>query len=150
MCAVSFALHILFVGRYSPVSDYRQLFILQLALSAGMAAVATPIVETPFLVWDVLFSIYLLITGVLATALGFYIQNRAQRLTTANRTALIFSLEPIFAVHVRLSITGSGPHEERVAGRKPGAGGDSDLGDETRIDSRPQGPKTLKPLSYGS
>jgi len=98
MCAVSFALHILFVGRYSPVSDYRQLFMLQLALSAGMAAVASPIVETPFLVWDVLFSIYLLITGVLATALGFYIQNRAQRLTTANRTALIFSLEPIFAV----------------------------------------------------
>jgi drug/metabolite transporter (DMT)-like permease len=97
MCAVSFALHILFVGRYS-TSDYRQLFILQLALSAGVAAVATPIVETPFLVWDVLFSIYLLITGVLATALGFYIQNRAQRLTTANRTALIFSLEPIFAV----------------------------------------------------
>jgi drug/metabolite transporter (DMT)-like permease len=97
MCAVSFALHILFVGRYS-TSDYRQLFILQLALSAGVAAVATPIVETPFLVWDVLFSIYLLITGVLATALGFYIQNRAQRLTTAKRTALIFSLEPIFAV----------------------------------------------------
>jgi drug/metabolite transporter (DMT)-like permease len=98
LCAVLFALHILFIGRYSHVSDYRQLFILQLALSAGMAALATPILETPFLVWDVLFSIYLLITGVLATALGFYIQNRAQRFTTANRTALIFSLEPIFAV----------------------------------------------------
>ena len=98
LCAVLFALHILFIGRYSNVSDYRQLFILQLALSAGMAALATPILETPFLVWDVLFSIYLLITGVLATALGFYIQNRAQRFTTANRTALIFSLEPIFAV----------------------------------------------------
>ena len=98
LCALSFALHILFIGRYSQVSDYRQLFILQLALSAGIAALATPILETPFLVWDVLFSIYLLITGVLATALGFYIQNRAQRFTTANRTALIFSLEPIFAV----------------------------------------------------
>lgn len=98
LCAVSFAFHILFIGRYSQGSDYRQLFILQLALSAGMAALATPILETPFLVWDVLFSIYLLITRVLATALGFYIQNRAQRFTTANRTALIFSLEPIFAV----------------------------------------------------
>jgi drug/metabolite transporter (DMT)-like permease len=35
---------------------------------------------------------------VLATGLAFYMQNRAQQVTTPTRTALIFSLEPFFAV----------------------------------------------------
>ncbi len=96
-CAIGFALHILFIGRYTPTSDFRQLVILQMAGSALVSTLATPMLETPFLVWDVPFTLYLFITGVLATALGFYIQNRAQQLTTANRTALIFALEPIFA-----------------------------------------------------
>jgi drug/metabolite transporter (DMT)-like permease len=97
LCAVVFALHILFIGRYSPISDFRQLVILQMAVSAVVASLAMPVLETPFLVPDVPFTLYLFITGVLATALGFYVQNRAQQFTTANRTALIFSLEPLFA-----------------------------------------------------
>jgi len=97
LCAVVFALHILFIGRYSPISDFRQLVILQMAVSALVASLATPMLETPFLVWDVPFTLYLFVTGVLATALGFYVQNRAQQFTSANRTALIFSLEPLFA-----------------------------------------------------
>src|SRR5881396_2463901 len=97
LCAVVFALHILFIGRYSPISDFRQLVILQMAVCAVVASLATPMLETPFLVWDVPFTLYLFVTGVLATALGFYVQNRAQQFTSANRTALIFSLEPIFA-----------------------------------------------------
>ena len=57
-----------------------------------------PMLETPFLVWDKTFTLYLFITGVLATAFAFYCQNRAQQYTTPNRAALIFSLEPFFAV----------------------------------------------------
>jgi len=97
LCAVVFALHILFIGRYSPISDFRQLVILQMAVSAVVGSLAMPMLETPFLVPDVPFTLYLFITGVLATAFGFYVQNRAQQFTTANRTALIFSLEPLFA-----------------------------------------------------
>jgi len=97
LCAVVFALHILLIGRYSPISDFRQLVILQMAVSAVVGSLAMPMLETPFLVPDVPFTLYLFITGVLATAFGFYVQNRAQQFTTANRTALIFSLEPLFA-----------------------------------------------------
>jgi drug/metabolite transporter (DMT)-like permease len=97
ICAVVFALHILFIARYTPLSDFRQLVVLQMGVGAVVSTVAIPILETPFLVWDVPFSLYLFVTGVLATAFGFYTQNRAQQFTTANRTALIFSLEPIFA-----------------------------------------------------
>ncbi len=97
VCAVFFAMHILLLGRYLPTSDFRQLVIIQLAGSALTGTILTPLLETPFVVWDSLFALYLFITGVLATAVAFYVQNKAQQYTTPNRTALIFSLEPFFA-----------------------------------------------------
>jgi len=39
----------------------------------------------------------LAVTSLLATALSFSIQSWAQQFTTPTRTALIFSLEPVFA-----------------------------------------------------
>jgi len=97
ICAVVFALHILFLGRYAPQGDIRQLFLLQMAMSSVICTLLIPTLETTFLVWDSTFLFYLLFAAVLATALAFYLQNRAQRLTTPNRAALIFSLEPFFA-----------------------------------------------------
>jgi drug/metabolite transporter (DMT)-like permease len=97
LCAVVFALHILFIGRYLPECDFRQLVIIQLAGSAVLCTLILPFLETPFLAWDVTIATTLFVTGALATALAFYVQNRAQQYTTPNRTALIFSLEPFFA-----------------------------------------------------
>jgi len=37
------------------------------------------------------------VTGVLATALAFYLQNRFQPLAGSTQTAIIFSTEPVFA-----------------------------------------------------
>lgn len=96
--AVVFALHILFLGRYLPTSDYRQLVVLQMAGGALFCLLVLPMLETPFLVWDSTFAFYLFVTGVLATALAFYLQNKAQQFTTPNRTALVFSMVPFFAV----------------------------------------------------
>ena len=97
VCAIAFALHILFIGRYTPKSDYRQLVVVQVGISAAVIGLMAPLLETPFVVWDARLVLYLLVTGCLGTALGFYVQNRVQQFTTANRTALIFGLEPIFA-----------------------------------------------------
>ena len=98
ICAVVFALHILLLSRYLSQSDYRQLVILQFGGSAVLCTLLMPMLEIPFLVWDFTFALFLVITGVLATALCFYVQNRAQQYTSANRAALIFGLEPFFAV----------------------------------------------------
>jgi drug/metabolite transporter (DMT)-like permease len=95
--AIVFALHILFLGRYLRGSDYRQLVLLQVSGCAVIATLIMPILEIPFLVWDTTIGLSIFLTGVLATALAFYVQNRAQQFTTPNRTALIFSLEPFFA-----------------------------------------------------
>ncbi len=97
ICAIVFALHILLIGRYLPTSSYRELVVLQLGGSALLCTLVLPMFETPFLVWDLHIAFYLLMTGVFATGLAFYVQNYAQQFTTPNRTALIFSLEPFFA-----------------------------------------------------
>jgi drug/metabolite transporter (DMT)-like permease len=106
ICAIVFALHILFIGRYLPESDFRQLVIVQLAGSALLCTLALLLLETPFLVPDWTFGAYLLITGVLATGLAFYYQIKAQQVTTPNRTALIFSLEPFIASLVAYLVLG--------------------------------------------
>ncbi len=97
ICAILFAFHILFLGLFVSTADYRQLMLLQMAGSAVMSTVLIPILETPFIVWSNGLVIAFFITGVLATALAFYVQARAQQFTTPNHTALIFSLEPFFA-----------------------------------------------------
>jgi len=108
ICAVVFALHILLLSRYLAESNYRQLVILQFGGSALLGTLLIPMLETPFLVWDLNFALYLAITGILATALGFYVQNRAQQYTSANRVALIFGLEPFFAVLFAYLLVGEG------------------------------------------
>jgi drug/metabolite transporter (DMT)-like permease len=97
ICAVLFGFQILFVGRFVAVSDYRQLILLEFAGTAIFSTVLIPFMETPFLIWNSSLALYFFITGVLATAVAFYVQARAQQFTTPNRAALIFSLEPFFA-----------------------------------------------------
>jgi drug/metabolite transporter (DMT)-like permease len=97
ICAVLFALQILFLGLFVSTTDYRQLMILQVAGAAVLCTIMIPFLESPFVIWNSSLILYLFITGVLATAIAFYVQARAQQFTTTNRAALIFSLEPFFA-----------------------------------------------------
>jgi drug/metabolite transporter (DMT)-like permease len=96
-CAILFGVHILLLGHFVSSSDYRQLLLLQLAGTAILCTISMPFFEKPFLVWDTDLVVALLVTGVMATAFALYVQASAQRLTTANHAALIFSLEPFFA-----------------------------------------------------
>jgi drug/metabolite transporter (DMT)-like permease len=97
ICALLFGLHILFLGRFVALSDYRQLMLLQMAGSAILCSVAVFVFERPFVAWNFHLVLALVVTGVLATAFAFYVQARAQQFTSANHAALIFSLEPFFA-----------------------------------------------------
>jgi len=97
ICAILFAFQILFLGRFVAGADFRHLMILQIAGVALCSTAMIPFLETPFVIWSPLLVLYYFITAVLATALAFYVQARAQQYTTANRAALIFSLEPLFA-----------------------------------------------------
>jgi drug/metabolite transporter (DMT)-like permease len=98
LCAVMFAFHILFLGRFLSTTDHRQLMLLQMAGTAVLSTLMIPALEKPFIIWGPQLLLYLFVTGVLATSFAFYVQTWAQRLTSANHAALIFSLEPFFAV----------------------------------------------------
>lgn len=97
LCAVSFALQIVLVGRYAPRYDPVVLAIVQIGVvtfaSLGCAAALE---EMPVVlsreVW-----VAFIITTLPATALAFLIQNTVQRFTSPTHTAIIFTMEPVFA-----------------------------------------------------
>ena len=97
LCAFLFALQILLLGHFVTTTDYRQLMLLQMVGTALLCTILTPILENPFIIWHSSLLVYFFVTGILATAVAFYVQARAQQFTTPNRAALIFSLEPFFA-----------------------------------------------------
>ncbi len=102
VCAVLFALHIIFVGRYTLHHSVAALSFLQVATTAVLTVVALPVLaatgwEPPRLDWNASLLAAVLITAVLATAAAFSVQVWAQQYTTPTHTAILFSLEPVFA-----------------------------------------------------
>ncbi len=96
--AAVYSLQIVLMERYAPAYDPLALTLVEmLAALAGLAAVAAALGEldaapTGWTVWGAL-----IVTGVFASAFAYLVQSWAQRRTSATRTALVFTLEPVFA-----------------------------------------------------
>jgi drug/metabolite transporter (DMT)-like permease len=96
-CAVSFSAHILATGRAAADHHPGALLTVQLAVCGGFCLAAAAIggrLEAPRggEVWSAL-----LVTALVASALGFFVQTYAQRHADPARTALILASEPAFA-----------------------------------------------------
>lgn len=118
-CALGFALHCLSLAHTSPRVPFEQLALLQIGFCAVFIAISTPLLENPWIhpSWThpssrVVFAI--VIAAVLATAAAFTIQSWAQGILPATHTALILTLEPVFAwitsflvLHERLGLRAS-------------------------------------------
>jgi drug/metabolite transporter (DMT)-like permease len=96
-CAFAFALHILVLGHYSGRIRYESLSFLQIAAAACYSAGSFWWLEEVKLIWSGAVALALVVGGVFSTAVAFTVQSWAQQYTTPTRTALIFSLEPVFA-----------------------------------------------------
>ena len=96
-CAVAFALHILVLGRFAPAANAGLLTVMQIATAAALSAATFWWAEPARVVWSADVAVALAVTSLLATALAFGVQTWAQRWSSPTRTALIFSLEPVFA-----------------------------------------------------
>ncbi|MDQ3644450.1 MAG: DMT family transporter [Actinomycetota bacterium] len=97
LCAFAFAAHILVTSRAVRDHDVGALLVVQLAVTGVIClAVATAAgqLEVPrgSTVWSAL-----LVTSLVATALGFFVQTYAQQHAPPERTALILASEPAFA-----------------------------------------------------
>jgi drug/metabolite transporter (DMT)-like permease len=115
--AVLYALHIIYVGQFSPHHPVLALTLLQVAVTAALSAIFIPLaavtrIERPRIDASPAFFFALLLTVVGATVIAFSIHIWAQRHTSATHAALVFSLEPVFASITSFLVLG-----ERLAPR---------------------------------
>ncbi|WP_400163343.1 DMT family transporter [Brevibacillus sp. TJ4] len=95
--ALFYASHILVTGRWAGHSDPLQLGVYQLGFTAVFALLFSFLLETPRLPESGVAWVAVLALGILCSAIGFIVQTVAQRYTSASHTAVIFSMEPVFA-----------------------------------------------------
>jgi len=96
-CALGFAFHMLALAHYSPRVRFEQLAVMQVGFAAVFMGASLKVFEHPFIHWTPRVVVALLIAALLATAAAFTIQSWAQQFIPATHTALIFTLEPVFA-----------------------------------------------------
>lgn len=103
LCAASFALHLVGLGAWSDRHPTGALATIQLGTAAVLHAVGGAVQDASTAsgygwlppgayVWGAL-----LFTAVFASALAFFAQTAAQRVLSPTRTAVIFTMEPVFA-----------------------------------------------------
>ena len=96
-CAVAYAAHLLTLARAAPRMPARRLGTLQIGFCALAMVVTLPLGGRPTMHWSWLLAVALGVTAVLATAVAFTVQSWAQQKLPATHTALIFTMEPVFA-----------------------------------------------------
>lgn len=103
ICAIAFALQIVFTGKYSSQFPSLLLTVIQIGTVAVLSILYSLLFEDwslvfkPSIIFDSSVLIALLITSIFATALAFFAQTNFQKYTTPTRVALIFATEPVFA-----------------------------------------------------
>ena len=114
-CAVAFAVHLLMLGYFSQRERFEAVALGQIACAALLSALSLS-AERPVANWSAGVVVAILITGLFATALAFALQTWAQQYTTPTRTALIFALEPVFALAAAVALGGEALTIYSVAG----------------------------------
>jgi drug/metabolite transporter (DMT)-like permease len=96
-CAIGFAFHCLALGHASPRIRFQPLALLQVGFCALFMALSMPLIEHPQMHVTLRLCVALSVAAVLATAAAFSIQSWAQSVLPATHTALLMTLEPVFA-----------------------------------------------------
>ncbi len=105
-CSIAFAFHCIALGHASPRIAFQPLALLQVGFCAVFMAVSLPLLEHPHIVGTPRLIIALAVAAVLATAAAFSIQSWAQSILPTTHTALILTLEPVFAWITSFLFTG--------------------------------------------
>jgi len=101
--AVMFAVHVILISRYVEHHSVGALSFLQIATTAVAATIAVPLLSATGLeharwVWTSSLIFAVLVTSLGSTVIGFSFQTWAQQYTSPSHTAILISLEPVFAV----------------------------------------------------
>ncbi len=106
ICALFFALHILYTGRYASRCDAYWLAVVQLGTIGGVFGVTAVVKGYPLLFWNPEVAWALILCAFFATVLPFFIQTMVQKWVSPSDTALIFCLEPVFAAFFAWALAG--------------------------------------------
>jgi len=107
LCAVCFALQIIFIDRYNKEEDPIILTLIQISFTALLNTVVWLFIDYKPVVVNANVVFTLFATAVLGTAIAYLIQTVAQKHTTPTHTALIFTAEPVFAAFFAMIIPNS-------------------------------------------
>ena len=106
-CALSFAIHILFQDQYvNQRISIINFFFFQSLVVTILSFLFNGVFESSITQFSYSVISALLITGLLATFVSFLIMIWAQKILSPSETALIFSLEPVFAAMVAFLVIG--------------------------------------------
>jgi drug/metabolite transporter (DMT)-like permease len=115
-CAVAYAGHIVTLGHFSEKMSFETLSVIQVATAAVLAGALFWWAEPARITWGPSLVAAILVTGLLCTAWAFTVQAWAQQYTSSARTALIFTLEPVFAWLTSYLFVGEGLSARAAAG----------------------------------
>ncbi len=97
LCAICFAVYIIYLDIVSKEMTAAQLTFLQIAATAIYGSVILLLTETPTFVMSTSSFVALVFLTLCATVLTTYVQTRYQKDTTPTRAVIIFSIEPVIA-----------------------------------------------------
>jgi len=107
-CALGFSFHVLALAHFSPRMRFEQLALLQVGFATVFMAISLPIFERPYVHWSACVVIALAVAAVLATAVAFTVQSWAQQILPATHTAVLLTMEPVFAWLTSWIVLGEG------------------------------------------
>ncbi|MEO8955008.1 MAG: DMT family transporter [Ktedonobacteraceae bacterium] len=95
-CALTSALHVIFISKFAPRVDAINLAIVQITFTAVLSLIAMPIAREPFVlpplpVWG-----SALFMGVAATAFALAVMNKVQQFVSSTHATLIYALELVW------------------------------------------------------
>jgi drug/metabolite transporter (DMT)-like permease len=114
-CAVCYAGHLMTVGYFSQREHFESVAFGQVVGVAVFAWVGL-LFEPPAAHWNTALVLAIVGTGLFATAFTFALQTWGQQYTTSTRAALIFALEPVFALITAVSVGGEALTRYSVSG----------------------------------
>lgn len=103
---VAWALQIIVVGHYSKQYSSGLLAVGQVGTCGLLGIASFWWLETPKIVWSAQAITGIVFSACIATALAFGLQTWAQKHVSANRTALLFATEPMFAWAAAFLVSG--------------------------------------------
>ena len=116
LCAIAFAFHIVTMAKYAPKHDPALLATIQIGVTAvvtgvlGLSFETIPTQVSSDIWWGIGYM------GIFATGLVLLMQSWAQKYTTPTRTAIIFTLEPVFAAIFAFLILSEAVTEKTIFG----------------------------------